>query len=458
MLKPLSSSKTVKPSYSPSKVKGSHALDFTIAGRAPSVLTYGTNSPQGDHVTAHRLVEEGLFRRLSVLTVDEVETLFDIENRTHLRKRRSALYDYISAIAILDPVRKESLYLALDSALLTYNSQRHKKTNIKDSVKELHESEVVGTPYLEALRGQEARFRENGEKMRNLFRDVSALLMTFYNKIPHTAYHYIEGFKEEAGDIKVAKTKVGEVLEWLERNGADGHVISSAALAAKRPEVASVMNSLIHYPEITDEAKLAAHVAENIDKKGRSNKPRNNSKATLIEILARHVHIFFAVYPELKINFDEHGDLTDDFVDKFLGVGAAKPNWPSIASNADQLKSVKDGVKAQIVVLENSLTDNHYGHWKAARIAAGEDLDSSDDENIETKPRTKPAPVAAKALVHIEVEEFEDMQKELERLRLMKKIILKNRGLIPKEVMDEMDVVFDVDKTKPVKSSKGRHG
>lgn len=462
MSKPLKSSKTVVPSYSPSKAKGVDALELGIAGRAPSVLTYGTNSPQGDHVTAHRLVEEGLFRRLSGLATDEVEALFDVENRARLRERRSALYDYVSAIAVIDPTRKDSLYLALDETLLSYNKERHRKADIKQKVMAFHgDPSFFGVAYEEALKGQEARFRENGEKTSNVFRDVSALLLTFYNKIPHTAYHYIDGFEEDSGDIKVARTRISEVFKWM-REQPKGVPIPSIALASKRPQIAEVMNSLIHYPEITDSAKLADHAAENLTKKGRTNQPRNNGKYTLIMLLSRHVHIFFSVYPELKNAFNQNGELVDDFIDKFIGKGTAKPNWPSFTSNVE-IQSIKDGVKAGVISLEEAVAANHYTQWKAAKEADGYDINSSDDEDIPTKPRAKAVPVKAKKLVHVKTEQQEEdveaMKKELEELRALKAIILKNRDIIPGEVMEEVDEVLSADHAKkPAKVTKGKVG
>ncbi len=62
-------------------------LELNIPGRAPSVLV----KVQGDHVTAHRLVGEGLFRSVGRISVDEVDALFNLANRTRLRERRSDL-------------------------------------------------------------------------------------------------------------------------------------------------------------------------------------------------------------------------------------------------------------------------------------------------------------------------------------------------------------------------------
>lgn len=462
MSRPLKTSKALTLSYSKSKDQDLDDFELDIRGRAPSVLTYA----QGDHVTAHRLIEEGLFRSLSPLTNNEVEALFDLKNRNNLRTRRGLLYDYVSAIAVLDPDprRRESLYQAIDEALLTYNKERHRKTEIKQNVVGFHrDPSLSGVAYKEALKGQEARFRENGEKLRDLFCTISALILTFYNKIPHTAYHYIDGFEEAAGDIKASITKIGRVLTWMEEQR--GTTVSSSVFAVKRSEITKVMTSLIHYPEITDRDKLTAHESENIDKKGKTNQPRNNSKETLIMILSRHIHIFFSVYPELKRTFNRNDELIDDFVDKFIGRGTQNPNWPSFTRSAE-IRSIKEGVRAGVLTLEQATTASHYTNWKAARQRDGYDLDSSDDEDIPTKPMTKTAPTAARQLAHSrtgheEKERMEEMMRELEQLRALKDVILRNRDSIPSEVMEEVDSVLSASqRKKPIKvlQSKERSG
>lgn len=438
MTKPLTPSKSIKPNYSPAKVKNSDVWRFDLSGRAPSVLCSG----QGDHVTAYSLLEEGLYKKLGELTIDERENLADIGNRDLLRKRRSELFDYVSALAVLDLTRKESLYLALDQVLVSYNKDRHKKTEIRQNVTTFHDdSTLVGLSYEEALRGQEAKFNENGEKVRNIFINVSELLLTFYNKIPHTAYFYIEGFKEGPGNIKKAKTEIDQVNKWIKGQSGDVE-ISSSVLTAKRAPIVEAMNSLIHYPEITDLAKLDAHQAENIDKQGKKNQPRNNTKDTLIMLLSRHVHIFFSVHPEIKNTFNANDELIDDFVDKFIDAGASKPNWPSFTS-AEEIQSIKDGVKDGVKELEDRVSAHHYSLWKESKKTSYiVGLDSSEDDDISTKPRMKVVPIAGEKITDIKDQEVESMIKELEKLRIFKSVVEKNRDKIPESVQKEIDDSF----------------
>ena len=457
MTKPLTPSKSIKPNYSPSKVKNSHVWRFDLSGRAPSVLC----SAQGDHVTAYRLVEEGLYKKLSELTLDERENLADIDNRDLLRARRSGLFDYVSALAVLDLDRKDSLYLALDQVLISYNQNRHKKTEIRQNVTTFHDdSTLAGLAYEEALRGQEAKFNENGEKIRGIFTSTAELLLTFYNKIPHTAYFNIKGFEEGPGDIKIAKTKIDEVNKWIKGQSEDAE-ISSGVLTAKRTPIIEAMNSLIHYPEITDSAKLSEHLAENIDKQGKKNQPRNNSKDTLIMLLSRHVHIFFSVHPEVKNTFNKNGELIDDFVDKFIGKGESKPNWPSFASDDEEMQSIKNGVKNGVEELEESISAHHYSLWKESKKASHVyDLDSSEDEDIPTKPRMKIVPIAVEKITDVKDQEVEGIIKELEKLRIFKGVVQKNRGAIPESVMKEIDDSFSSlsssEDDQPAKLTRGK--
>jgi hypothetical protein len=194
------------------------------------------------------------------------------------------------------------------------------------------------------------------------------------------------------------------------------------------------MNSLIHYPEITDSKKLDEHKADNIQKGTKTSKPRNNDKDTLIMILSRHVHIFFSVHPEIKNTFNVNGELIDNFVDKFIDAGASKPNWPSFTS-AEEIQSIKDGVKDGVMELEDRVSAHHYSLWKESKkVSHVYDLDSSEDEEISTKPMTKVAPIKDK--------EFESVVKELEKLRIYKSVVEKNRDKIPENVRKEIDDSF----------------
>jgi hypothetical protein len=176
-------------------------------------------------------------------------------------------------------------------------------------------------------------------------------------------------------------------------------------------------------------------------------------------ILSRHVHIFFSVHPEIKNTFNANGELIDNFVDKFIGKGVSKPNWPSFTS-AEEIQSIKDGVKDGVMELEDIVSAHHYSLWKESKKIHGYDLDSSEDEEISTKPRIKVAPIKGEKITDVKDQEFERVLKELEKLRIYKSVVEKNRDKIPESVMKKIDDSFSSlsssDDDQPAKLTKNR--
>jgi hypothetical protein len=175
-------------------------------------------------------------------------------------------------------------------------------------------------------------------------------------------------------------------------------------------------------------------------------------------ILSRHVHIFFSVHPEIKNTFNKNDELIDDFVDKFIGKGESKPNWPSFTSDDEEMQSIKDGVKDGVKELEESVLENHYSLWKESKKASHVyDLDSSDDEGVSTEPKMKFAPITGEQITDVKDKEFERMVKELEKLRILKSVVEKNRDKIPESVQKEIDDSFSADEDdQPAKLTKAK--
>lgn len=324
MSKTFKTSASAKADYSPSKSKGvALALDIN-SRKVPTVLQFGNSNPEGDHVTAIRLVEEGLYRRLDNIRDAETSALSEKINRDSLRHRRSLLFNYLSAIAILDTTREDSLYQSVDNIIGEYNRSRHRKTAIKQAADNLHADQALtGLPYEESLKGLESKFRENGNQLRQVFSEVTRAIVTFYNRIPLTQYHNIPGFTEGGGDIKSSIGVMRDISSWYYSKQ---EPVGSAVVTTKRQQVVNCINAFIHYPEITNEQALIAHQNLNlIDKKGKHNHPRNNKKTTLVQLLARHFHIFSAVYPDEVAYLNQGGELLNGFIDKFIGKGTPQP-------------------------------------------------------------------------------------------------------------------------------------
>lgn len=452
MSKSFKISKSAKADYSPAKSQGS-ALELNINSRGvPTVLQFGTSNPDGDHVTAVRLIEEGLYRRLDNIRSNETVGLSEKTNRDSLRNRRSFLLNYLSAIAILDPARTNPLYQVIDDIFSDYGRERHKKTGIKQTANNLHaDQSLTGLPYEEALKGLDSKFRENGDKMRLVFSQISKAIVTFYNKIPLTQYHNIPGFTEGSGNIKSSVGVMQDVMNWYYSKR---EPIGSAVMSAKREQIINCVNAFIHYPEITNPQALLDHQNLNlIDRKGRDNRPRNNEKPTLVALLAKHFHIFSAAYPEAEY-FNQNGELLDGFVDKFIGKGTPHPNWPTFATNP-HIQEIKAGVRAEVIRLSNLTTASHYNNWKAQKKAMGYNLDSSDDEEISVKIKIKSELGIAESKVKPEIKleiteaEIELMRKKMEELDLLKQIISENRSSIPQHVIELLERAYIVPHSQP---------
>jgi hypothetical protein len=391
-----------------------------------------TSSPQGDHVTAYALVDHGLYRIVGSISEEEIHSLSVLDHRNALRRRRSRLYDFVSAIAVIDLDRKDFLYKALDQDLQSYHQDRVKKLTIKQEVTKLHGDPLArGDAYEGALKWHEQSFRQNGEKMRVLFCSASALALTFYNKIPHTAFEEFKDYKDPPGQIKTAISKLDtEVAEWIKKQE-QGNVQQEqgsvpVSESAKNNHIKEYMQHLIHYPQISESVLNKQSQA-----KGKRYCPRNNDKEILIKLLCRHVHIFFAVYPEMKRRFDLNDELLDYFVEFFIETkpNKEKPeqNWPMF-KNKEDMQSIKEGVKAGVSKLSDLLEEHHYTHvWRASQPDAN--MDSSDDEEISTEPiSTKASAEGGKDAAVVEL---------LKRFEEIKEIIRENKKDIPKTVMDE---------------------
>ncbi len=112
------------------KKNSDRTQSLELTGRAPadiSVIKDGKKkSVQGDHVVTHALPKHGILKEFQNLNLDEIEDL-----SAYLRDRREGLYNFISAIAILDVDRKDELYGALNQALDDYNQRRFKIKDIR---------------------------------------------------------------------------------------------------------------------------------------------------------------------------------------------------------------------------------------------------------------------------------------------------------------------------------------
>ncbi len=416
-------SSSIKATIKPAANNQEYELD--IAGRGTSVL--GSNK-QGDHVTAYSLVEEGLRRALSGLSRAEVDELFELGNRDSLRGKRNKLYDFISAIAVLDPdstkatkkkagvLYSDKLFDDIDGILRKYNDKRTRKTKLREDTRTFQDDLTLVDGNLSAALGNiEQSYNKNGEYIRETFTEIAGAILTFYNHIPGTSYFAIPGFaaeKDEGGLVRAAKPILEAAIntcKTLDNSNVGGRIIKQRQLDTIVTSIAGLM----HYPEITDANILYQHQldTQNYGAKRRPSLYRENSENNLVISLARHMHIVFASYPELNTLFTKD-EIVKPFISKMInGKEPGKILWPTFNRQADI-----DRISGSVVTTLNQLNMYLDGRKYNARNSY-QYLESSDDEDEPTKPRIKvkqEVPREEPALVKT------DTQAELEELRRLK--------------------------------------
>ncbi len=208
---------------SSSFIREGNTIKYKTVGRAPTVIE---GSGQGDHSTAEALIEHGVGRPVDGLNVAAMD---DIDE---LRQKRAKLYDFISAIGILQPDsdKRSQYYQAICEKLDHYNEHRQSKSELealgdilkainpttlteaknavlnkedtRDSLlsrkKELIEKHESALGIFQNM--VEGRYRENARLMSQLFTDVTSAVLTYYNKIPLTSFKQISGYEASSGE------------------------------------------------------------------------------------------------------------------------------------------------------------------------------------------------------------------------------------------------------------------
>ena len=321
-----------------------------IEGRGPSVL----GSIQGDHVTAYALVKRGFARTLQDLELNSEESLAD------LKEKRGKIYNFVSAIAALDESRRDGLYEGSTQILRNYNQQRFEKSEISSIESFAREQQTTENHEVAAtiLSHMEKEKLANGQIICSSLEKMAETLMTFYNKVPATAFLQIEGFEAPANEGPKATASLNRLerfsagrfedeqrefdkikasleeevaslkseIDSSSSNRRSGKKVGekSTELKQKYDRLASLdfeeflfekvvqnISSLFFYPEI-DPRLLEAHASKTAEKASTAS-PRNNAKEDLVSAAAKHMHIVFSAYPELTEKYDQE-QLTSAFV------------------------------------------------------------------------------------------------------------------------------------------------
>ncbi len=138
------------------------------------------------------------------------------------------------------------------------------------------------------------------------------------------------------------------------------------------------ISDLFFYPEIRDEAALRKHEAETAALAKSNATARNNSQEDLVSALAKHMHIVFAAFMELKTRFNQD-DLTRAFTNRVItGSYQAKVKdkksgkeedetrklgWPSICKDKNKdfiIAKISDAVVDVVKTLQTKSEQNLY--------------------------------------------------------------------------------------------------
>ncbi len=109
---------------SSSFIRKNNIIKYKTVGRAETVTVGNT---QGDHSIAEAMIEYGIGRPVDGLEVDKMD------NIDELREKRKKLYDFVSAIGILqlDKNIREQYYQAICEKLDHYNEHRQSKSELE---------------------------------------------------------------------------------------------------------------------------------------------------------------------------------------------------------------------------------------------------------------------------------------------------------------------------------------
>lgn len=292
--------------------------------------------------------------------------------------------------------------------------------------------------------GINLKYRINGELIRESLLKIVRLVMTFYNHIPNTSYFAIPEFEAPRNEGPKVKASLNQISSLITT---EPNTRTEQDLA----EVVGNIVNLIHLPEIIDviyedkngkkitktiDETLGEHRAKTLSDGAKKTKARDNSKDELVSALAKHMHIIFAIYPELEQVFNREL-LIKSFIEKFIegrNGDCTDMGWPSFINQKDK-DQICELVKEKLKVFEEKTQKKHYTSYEKYK-----NLVSSDDEEETTEPRVRIAKPKAETLQKTKPEVVspdEAILKELADLRRFKKII-ETKTTIPNSLIQQL--------------------
>ncbi len=395
--------------------------DLLISSNRPTSVTEN----QGDHVSPYVWIIYGIKKRVEHILQSEIEELFRHKNRKSLREKRRGLYDFVSHIAALHPNNNKvnKLYENIDLALEDYNENRNKKTNIRNKIEEIKNSPT--TPIQEINLTKQAirsEYNQNLNSIESLIKRIVNIILTFYNHIPYTSFRKLNAKKiTEAIDEKELKKFQAEDREGSKvnqnKNQIEGIIAESIEIKdipAERAKIKSlieIMAEVMHYPEITNEELLGLLRSEVTSGGIKLEKARDNSKETLILLLARHIYITFLTFPELKERLTEN-TIVELFVNRIIKGGEdGKFGWPKFKDN-ENIQDIQGQTILKIEELNKRAEELSY-----IKREQYEELESSPDVYPDVSSDEEDNPVRRNILPDLNIAEQQNLEKTKEELR-----------------------------------------
>ncbi|MBT4921820.1 MAG: hypothetical protein HON23_02270 [Rickettsiales bacterium] len=295
---------------------------FRLRGRSRTFL-----GPQGDHVTALTITEDGISKALSGLQ-DTLESL---------REGRQNLYDYATFIGatmeIVDPENgeklREEMFRDLKMIIKQYNDHRYKKSDNEAERSEYSQKlrentlpeDVITLFVLEWEKSSiEPREKYNALCLQNTATALAECLVTYANQIPNTCFHRSGSSVPEAGESgRIDRAK--KFFDNLQEKPVSGRPTS---FASKINDIQIHLKGTFHYPYLqasemvdfyNEEGALDAgklKVWQGHNGLNRSAKPRTNDTEMLYNLVANHYAKLEYNYPKLR---SWRGEALDAFFD-----------------------------------------------------------------------------------------------------------------------------------------------
>ena len=245
--------------------KADGSLELKIKGRGPTNLS---GKSQGDHVTAHALIERGasrIFTKRGGTTFSSKK-----DSNYHFRQKRDQLIHYMSHIVSIDDDASGIVLNQIKEIKENYDNSRFSKTELSEVQNRYSNDKNLQSIF-------EKCYLANYKYMCDEVEQYSKLLLTQYNQIPNISYKRIPKLTSNPSEGSQVLTSLN-YLEEASRNP-----------RSQNPQlVAYHLQRLFFYPPIPNNKIQEANKVE-----------RSNDPEKLYSAISKHLFIAAKSYPEL---------------------------------------------------------------------------------------------------------------------------------------------------------------